>query len=80
MSIHENHKSMPRSDEMTWLETLRGKRTRDIELPNESGKRDPRLPRGPDEQLKRLYGSYKEFKQEQDPIKGLQRAKDFLKK
>lgn len=32
--------------EKTFMERLRGKRTRDIELPNESGQVDPRLRRG----------------------------------
>lgn len=29
--------------DMSFLDRLRGKRTKDIELPNESGKTDPRL-------------------------------------
>ena len=34
---------MPNPNASTWFEKLRGKRTKDINLPNESGIIDPRL-------------------------------------
>ena len=59
----------------TWWETFRGKRTHDIELPNESGKRDPNLPPpSVGETLKKSLSLHKAMRDDPDPVKGLLKA------
>ena len=41
----QHQESHRRTDGKTAMETLRGRRTRDIDLPNESGRVDPRVRR-----------------------------------
>ena len=65
---------MPQSGKSTWWESLRGKKDRDIELPNESGKRDPKLPPPVGESLKRAWDAYKGMRDDPDPVKGLLKA------
>ena len=58
----------------TWLERLRGKRTRDIELPNESGVVDPRLPPQPYDQLKKAFKTAKKISTFDNAVEGLKKA------
>ena len=67
------------ADELTFWERISGTRNKkpkgDIELPNESGKKDPKLEkvdvRG---QLKKAFEGIKDIYSESDALKGLQKA------
>jgi hypothetical protein len=65
MADHVNH------GKSTWWESLRGKKERDIKLPNESGKRDPRIPPSVGDTLKKSMGLHKAMRDDSDPLKGL---------
>jgi hypothetical protein len=67
----------PKSGKSTWWESLRGKKQRDIELPNESGRRDPRLPPltpSVVETWKKSFELYIGMRVDPDPLKGLLKA------
>jgi len=51
---------MPGGPSLSFMERMRGKRTRDIELPNESGELDPRLPRT-DEAIRKAAKGFREL-------------------
>ena len=59
-------------NDLSWMERLRGKRTHDINLPQE-GPKDPRLA-GLADHLKNILGAVKDVSNKEDPIKGLQDA------
>jgi len=57
--------------ELSWLEKLRGKRTKDIRLPNDTGVRDTRLPKStPAEDVRRGL----------DSLRGLVKASESANK
>lgn len=58
-------------DKPTFIEYMRGKRTRNIELPNDTGQRDPRLP---------ARTTFKDIKQGYDAVRGLVDARPKDKK
>ena len=61
-------------NDTTFIEWLRGKRKRDLELPNESGTFDPRLPPPPLEQLMKAFRASQMLAVEPDPLTGLQKV------
>lgn len=58
----------------SWMPTMPWNRPKDINLPNESGIRDPRIPMSPMEALKEALGTGQAIASEADPLKGLQNA------
>ena len=61
-------------NDTTFIEWLRGKRKRDLELPNEAGAIDPRLPPQPLDQLMKAFRASQAIAAEIDPLTGLQKA------
>lgn len=57
----------------TFIEKIRGKRNRNINLPSE-GTVDPRLPPRPIEQLRKAFDVANKIAAESDPLEGLRKA------